>query len=441
MKNITRITVIVFLTIGIPGINQSCKKILSPPDLSTLFISDVTQTSAVSRSLIRDDGGAEITARGICWSTSPNPTTSSSKTEDGTGSGSYYSVLEGLTANTTYYARAWAVNIEGTNYGNELTFTTSLPTSGIRKSDIPGDTRYGSTSFTVSNKMYLALGHGNDIDSHRDFFEWDQGTNVWTKKADYPGESGSGAVGFSIGTKGYIGTGRTVSGELTNEFWEYDPETNRWTQKASLPVNAARTDAVGFSIGNKGYIGTGYIIISDYMDNSNDFWEYDPAADKWSEKASLPVSAARGDAVGFSIGTKGYIGTGIYTDVIGGYALRDFWEWDQESDSWTRKADFGGLSRGGAVAFSIDGKGYIGTGCAFQDDGSTNNARDFWEWDQTTNTWTRLADFEGKGRIDAIGVSIEDKGYIGSGIIDSAWGIVLNDFWEFDPVSPDEISD
>lgn len=441
MKNITRITVIVFLMIGIPGINQSCKKILSPPDLSTLFITDVTQTTAVTRSLIRDDGGAEITARGVCWSTSQNPTTSSNKTEDGTGAGSYFSVMEGLTANTTYYVRAWAVNSEGTNYGNERSFTTSLPTTGIRKFDIPGDTRYGATSFSVGNKVYLVIGFGNDVDSHRDFWEWDQGTNLWAKKADFPGESGSGAVGFSIGIKGYIGTGRNVSGEMTNEFWEYDPATNKWTQKASLPVNASRTEAVGFSIANKGYIGTGYIINSTYMENSNDFWEYDPAADKWTEKSSLPVSAARGGAVGFSIGTKGYIGTGIYVDVLGGYARRDFWEWDQETDTWTRKADFGGSSRGGAVAFSIDGKGYIGTGCAFQDNGITNYARDFWEWDMATNTWTRLPDFEGRGRMDAIGVSIEDKGYIGAGIIEDDWGIGMNDFWEFDPVSLEALSE
>ena len=433
MKNLTKITAIVFLSIGTLGIIQSCKKDLSPPDLFTLQISEVTQTSAVSRSVVRDDGGAEVCIRGVCWSTSQNPTTSSGKTVDGGGSGPYLSVIAGLNPNTTYHVRAYAINSEGTNYGNELTFTTSAPISGIRKSDIPGGARLGSTSFSIGNKVYLGLGFGDFIDSPGDFWEWDQVTDIWTKKADYPGNSGNGAVGFSIGTKGYFGTGLTIAGGATNEFWEYDPATNKWTEKASLPVSAARTEAVGFSIGNKGYIGTGYVIGNDNMDNLNDFWEYDPATDNWTGKASLPVTAARGEAVGFSIGTKGYIGTGNFTGGFGGMALRDFWEWDQETNIWTRKADFRGLRRSGAVGFTIGSKGYIGTGFTLDENGFSSFSSDFWEWDQETNIWSRKADLEGNARVEAVGASIGDKGYIGTGIIDFEWGLMLNDFWEYDP--------
>ena len=78
-------------------------------------------------------------------------------------------------------------------------------------------------------------------------------TNVWTRKADYPGNSAGGEVGFSIGTKGYVGAG------IANEFWEYDPATDTWTQKSSMPGTYGIAGAVGFSIGTKGYIGTGYV--------------------------------------------------------------------------------------------------------------------------------------------------------------------------------------
>jgi len=403
MKTISKKTAIVFLSIGILSIIQSCKKELSPPDLFTLQISEVTQTSAVSRSVVNDDGGAEVTTRGVCWSTSRNPTTSSDKTVDRGSTGLYLSVISDLTANTTYYVRAYAVNSEGTNYGNELTFTTSAPISGIQKSDIPGVARYGSTCFSIGQKIYLALGFGDDIDSQRDFWEWDQVNDIWTKKADYPGNSYSGAVGFSIGTKGYLGTGFSINGSVTNEFWEYDPVKNTWTEKASLPVSAARTEAVGFSVGNKGYIGTGYVFTDDEMVNLNDFWEYDPETDNWTEKASLPVSSARGEAVGFSIGNKGYIGTGNFTAGIGGTALRDFWEWDQVTNLWTRKADFAGLRRSGAVGFTIGNKGYIGTGVTLDENGFSNYSSDFWEWDQETNKWTRKADLEGNPRVNAVG--------------------------------------
>ncbi len=69
------------------------------------------------------DGGAPITARGICWRTTPGPTIADSKTSDGTGSGSYTSHLMGLTMANTYYVRAYATNSKGTSYGNELSFT------------------------------------------------------------------------------------------------------------------------------------------------------------------------------------------------------------------------------------------------------------------------------------------------------------------------------
>jgi hypothetical protein len=80
---------------------------------------------ATSGGIITDDGGAAVTARGVCWSISANPTIASAHTTDGSGNGTFASTLSGLTANTTYYVRAYATNIQGTCYGNEISFTTS----------------------------------------------------------------------------------------------------------------------------------------------------------------------------------------------------------------------------------------------------------------------------------------------------------------------------
>jgi beta-glucanase (GH16 family) len=91
---------------------------------TSLVVSSVF--SAQSGGNISDDGGAAITARGVCWSTLANPTIADSKTEDGTGTGSFNSVLGGLTPDTTYYLRSYATNAAGTFYGNEQTFTTGL---------------------------------------------------------------------------------------------------------------------------------------------------------------------------------------------------------------------------------------------------------------------------------------------------------------------------
>ncbi len=118
------------------------------------------------------------------------------------------------------------------------------------------------------------------------------------------------SCGFSIGTKGYIGTsGNVYTNDFTTEFWEYDPATNSWTQKASLPITPSRYGAVGFSIGTKGYIGIGGKSGFNSDPYYKDFWEWDQATNIWTQKADFPGNA-RVAAVGFSIGNKGYIGTG-----------------------------------------------------------------------------------------------------------------------------------
>ncbi len=104
---------------------KSCKKKPTPPEVTTSAVSDITQTTAAAGGNVISDGGAEVTARGVCWSTSDNPTiANSSKTSDGTGTGSFTSSLTQLTPGTTYYVRAYATNEAGTAYGNPLSFPT-----------------------------------------------------------------------------------------------------------------------------------------------------------------------------------------------------------------------------------------------------------------------------------------------------------------------------
>jgi hypothetical protein len=94
----------------------------SIPTLTTVAISSITNTTASSGGTITSDGGAAISARGVCWSTSANPTTANSHTSDGTGTGDFTSAITGLTTSLTYYVRAYATNSAGTAYGNERNF-------------------------------------------------------------------------------------------------------------------------------------------------------------------------------------------------------------------------------------------------------------------------------------------------------------------------------
>ena len=109
----------------------------------TNIISDVTATTAICSGYVADDGGATVTARGVCWSTSQNPTVSDSHTTDGNGTGSFTSNITGLNPLTTYYVRAYATNSAGTTYGNQVSFTTieALPvvtTSAVSNITVDG---------------------------------------------------------------------------------------------------------------------------------------------------------------------------------------------------------------------------------------------------------------------------------------------------------------
>lgn len=107
------------------------------PSVSTDQITAITSSSATGGGNVINDGGQTVTARGICWSTSPNPDiTSPTKTNDGTGTGAFVSNISGLSSNTTYYVRAYATNIIGTAYGVQEQFTTVIVNSDLLISEI-----------------------------------------------------------------------------------------------------------------------------------------------------------------------------------------------------------------------------------------------------------------------------------------------------------------
>ena len=95
-----------------------------PTVASTTAVSSITVTTATSGGNIANDGGATITARGVCWSTSASPTVANSKTVDAGTTGSFTSSLTGLSVSTLYYVRAYATNSAGTAYGDQLSFTS-----------------------------------------------------------------------------------------------------------------------------------------------------------------------------------------------------------------------------------------------------------------------------------------------------------------------------
>jgi hypothetical protein len=280
--------------------------------------------------------------------------------------------------------------------------------------------RFDGTGFSIGNKAYIGTGSNNFNYYFSDFWEFDPMTNTWTQKANFGGGIRKGAVGFNIGDKGYIGTGVGTGGYMS-DFWEYNPSANTWMQKANFG-GAGRYWAAGFSIGNKGYIGTGHSSIPQRFD---DFWEYDQSKNIWTQKANF--ADARWSATGFSIGNKGYIGTGY--DI--GSIQNDFYEYDPSLNTWTQKANLGnivgGTNRESAIGFSIGGKGYLGTGIAYG--WSVPYKKDFFEYDPVNDVWVQRANLGGSARYSAIGFCIGSKGYVSSGNNGP-----FRDCWEYTPI-------
>lgn len=222
----------------------------------------------------------------------------------------------------------------------------------------------------------------------------------------------SNASGFTINGKAYIGMGFNMVGASPNyrkDLWEYDPVNDTWSQKVDLgmpgtPGAQPRANAVGFAIGSKGYIGGG-VNASGAL---SDFYEYNPANNTWLVRVPIP-GQPREQAFGFAIGTKGYVGGG-YSSANGDY--QDFHEFDPAANTWAPKANFGGGKRLGAASFSIDTKGFVAAGYS-----SSSNTwfKDFWTYDPLANAWTALPSMPGNPRTKATGFSLAGNGYVGLG--------------------------
>lgn len=199
---------------------------------------------------------------------------------------------------------------------------------------------------------------------------------------------------------------------------------DQWTQKSNF-AGTPRSGNCIFSIGNKGYIGIGTDSYPVYNFKS-DFWEYDPTTDNWTQKADFPATP-RYTPIGFSIDTKGYVGTG-WNQV--NPLFKDMWQYDQVNNTWQQKANFPGPVRQAGVGFVIGNKAYAGFG-----HNNSNTLKDFYVYNDTTDVWTAVAGFPGASRLHAFYFALNGKGYIGAGCVSYPFYNFVNDMWEYDPAT------
>lgn len=223
----------------------------------------------------------------------------------------------------------------------------------------------------------------------------------WQKKANFGGVGRHRALGLAIGNKGYIGLGHVNGTGVDisyNDWWQYDPASNSWTQKANYPI--ANHGAVGFGTSTKGYVGGGSYL-------NGEFYCYDPQLNTWTPIAPCPTTP--GDVQCFSIQNKGYV-----------LFATELYEYNPISNSWSSKADCPVSVVSWASSFATSSSGFVKT------------LSNLYEYKPLTDTWVQRSYFPGLMSGGGAAFECDEKGYFVCGF-SGALSTVTDEVWEFNP--------
>ena len=321
------------------------------------------------------------------------------------------------------------------------------------------DARFRAVAFTLGSVAYVGTGNANG-NLKNDLWKYDPGTDTWMQLNDFPAGFGirDRAVAFTLGGAAYVGTGSNIGGNggYKKDLWKYDVATDAWTQLNDFPAGFdGRGYGVAFTLDDAAYVGTG-----NGGSLQDDLWEYDPATDSWTATSGFPAGfGAREGAVAFALGGVAYVGTG-YT---GGYE-KDLWKYEpidlpyqltvnaNGEAEWVPAPQMGDLDFDGsplpapngdvhavplndfpegrrdAVAFTLGGVAYIGTGSSF-----ASYYNDLWKYHSGTDNWTQLNDFPAgfDARFAAVAFTLDGVAYVGTGFS----GSYKKDLWKYDPAT------
>lgn len=245
MKNTLLVLSLIFLLLGCDKDEEAIVEKL--PTTTTTEITNISGVKATSGGNVTDVGGTKVTKRGVCWSTSPNPTTSDYLLYNGVGTGHFVSSLKGLTENTTYYIRAYATNKIGTGYGKELSFSTAKGIPTLTTSTITE-----ITTNTATSSGNILNDAGNNLTARG--VCWSTSTNPTT--SDFYNNN-------ETGTKDFVSLLTDLTENTTyyiRAYATYDAETVYGNELSFKTKNSVyegditlTTQQEGVNFGNQGY--------------------------------------------------------------------------------------------------------------------------------------------------------------------------------------------
>lgn len=311
---------------------------------------------------------------------------------------------------------------------NDNTAETGLPFTFQQKASIPGEGRAAAVSFAINGKGYVALGRNKTGNSLNDCWEYDPDQNIWTQKSSFPGIERVKAIAAVVNNNAYVGLGYSPEtggcsdrAAYLTDFWKYDPANDVWNKKAQFPTKY--TDACFcFVSNNEIYVGAGFNGVS----FTGEFWKYNPLQDNWTQLKNLP-GINRTLAVACADDQHIFFGTGFMTS-----SANDWWEYSPATDNWSSRKQMPDHGRQNSVALCINNRYFVATGRYWKGSVIANEyvKADIEEYDPINNKWISHGEIPNGKRENAIAFTINGKGYIGFGENDVG---MVNSFWSFEP--------
>lgn len=426
------------------------------PVVETSSVESYSSTNITVSGVVLQDNGAEVTEKGICWSTSSQDSTNNKKVPAGAGLGSFTVEVKGFSVDTIYYLRAYAINAKGTAYGQEVIKHIALPTvkTSVFNDNKEGKAKVGGNVVDMGYSEITARGicwsFSNEPTIQDNVFNFTPGTGafsgylekinggkpyhirafatnsigtsygeevifsappIFTDMASFASYRPTGAAAFSAYGRAYL-VGGDVGQSYSNIVWEFDPISDSWRDRNIFPlggrkfVTAFSTDATAYLLGGLVNPGQPTTEFYKYKVSLNE-WEIlppFPGTPRWSAKAIVQSKGAV---------TYGYVIGGRTTNAI----LNEVWRYNINSGQWQQIENFP-TSQYGGIVLSKNDTIFAGLGQT----GESTSTKTLWISSGDMSTWKEETEIPNLAGTISSGVILNDLLYV----IDSN-----NRIWEY----------